>query len=195
MDLIGFAFLHALFWQLGKQMEIDFIPSYGFVRAAEGGNDDDPSDRGGRTSRGITQREYDAWRKQKGKPPLDVWSAPEDDIKLIYLEEYWHPESTWMPMAIDYMFFDAKVNMGPHEAIILLQRALGVADDGRIGPVTRQAIQSADVRDLVTKYAGQKIIFYRGLARNKSQRKFLQGWLNRVQSVKNNALSMLENKS
>ena len=39
-----------------------------FLLAHEGGNDDDINDPGGRTSRGILQTEYDAYRKRHGKP-------------------------------------------------------------------------------------------------------------------------------
>lgn len=176
-------------------MSDDFDRSYAFVAVDEGGNDDDPADHGGRTSRGITQREYTAWLKEQGRPDADVWHAPDADIKAIYHDEYWMPEGSWMPTGINYMFFDAKVNMGAHEAILLLQRALGITDDGRIGPVTRAAILSANVPTLINSFAGQKIIFYRAIARKPQQKKFLKGWLNRVQHVKTNALSMLENKS
>ena len=41
-----------------------------------------------------------------------------------------------MPLGVDYIYFDMAVNAGPARAAILLQRALGVTADGRIGPVT-----------------------------------------------------------
>ena len=65
-------------------MESNFKPSLAAVLKSEGGNDDDPQDHGGRTSRGVIQREYDAWRKEKGLFALDVWKAPDSDIAMIY---------------------------------------------------------------------------------------------------------------
>src|SRR5258705_8638798 len=55
----------------------------------EGGNDDDPQDPGGRTSRGIIQSEYDRYRARKGKPKRDVWTADDAEVDEIYQTEYW----------------------------------------------------------------------------------------------------------
>ena len=153
----------------------------------EGGNDDDPQDHGGRTSRGITQREYNAWRSEHGEGPIDVWTAPQADIVAIYHEEYWQPWCDRLPIGVDYLYFDMGVNAGPHEAAILLQRALGVTADGRIGPVTRTAITTADPKILTANYTAQKDAYYRNL----HQPKWLKGWLNRNKFVAQNALKMI----
>jgi lysozyme family protein len=165
----------------------NFPASLKLVLKSEGSNDDDPADHGGRTSRGITQREYDAWRHEKGAAPLDVWQAPEADIDRIYHDEYWMPYCDLLPVGSDYMFFDMAVNSGPHEAAVLLQRALGVNADGRIGPVTRQAITRASPPVLIINYSAMKSAFYKSL----HQPKFLKGWLNRVGFVQNEALAMV----
>lgn len=165
----------------------NFPKSLAFVLKDEGGDDDDPQDHGGRTSRGITQREYTAWRAEKGSADLDVWKAPQGDIDLIYKEEYYLPEGDWLPSGLDYLLFDMKVNAGPHRAIVLLQRALGVNDDGRIGPITRQAIAAADPKTLIAAYTEAKRAFYRSL----HQPRFLKGWLNRCNNVQSNAMTML----
>ena len=167
----------------------NFQASLAAVLKSEGGNDDDPSDHGGRTSRGITQREYDAWRTEKGLPLLDVWQAPQEDIDTIYHDEYWEPYCDLLPVGVDYMFFDMSVNAGPYRATVLLQRALGVTADGKIGPITRQAITGADPVRLASSYAAQKIAFYTSL----HQPKFIRGWLNRVTDVQRNALAMIDN--
>ena len=122
----------------------NFTKSLAFVLKDEGGNDDDPDDPGGRTSRGITQREYDAWRKERGLPTLDVWAAPQTDIEGIYKTEYWDPSCDAFPTGLDYLYFDMAVNAGPYRAAVLLQRALGINDVGRIGPVTRAAVRAAE---------------------------------------------------
>lgn len=165
----------------------NFQKSLALVLQSEGGNDDDPDDHGGRTSRGITQREYDAWRKEEGQPILDVWKASDADVSAIYHDEYWEPYCDGIPIAADYLFFDMSVNAGPNRAAILIQRALGVTADGRIGPITRQAIVKSDPRILVNKFSIQKEAFYRGL----HQPKFLKGWINRVAFTKQNALKMI----
>jgi lysozyme family protein len=165
----------------------NFSRSLAFVLKNEGGNDDDPADNGGRTSRGITQREYDAWRHECGLPPKDVWTASDMEVRSIYHDEYWEPLCDDFPKGIDYLYFDMAVNAGPHRAAVLLQRALGVADDGRIGPVTRQAIGKADPRQLIAKYSDAKRAFYQSL----HQPRFLKGWLNRTNDVERNANDLL----
>jgi len=168
-------------------MEANFAASLSAVLKSEGGNDDDPQDHGGRTSRGVIQREYDAWRKEKGLMPLDVWKASDQDIHDIYHDEYWDPLGDLMPIGVDYIYFDLAVNAGPHRAAVLLQRALGVNADGRIGPVTRMAIASADAKSLIEKFSTMKADWYRSL----HQPRFTAGWLNRTKDVRITALAML----
>ncbi len=168
-------------------MQSNFQASLKAVLQDEGGNDDDPSDHGGRTSRGITQREYDAWRKEGGHSTRDVWTADQSEIEQIYHDEYWEPFGHIFPVGTDYIYFDMAVNAGPHRAAVLLQRALGVNDDGRIGPITRAAIVNADPKTLVDAYTKAKRAFYLGLA----QPKFIRGWLNRCDHVQKIATAMI----
>lgn len=169
-------------------MQQNFNASLKLVLQSEGGNDDDPADHGGRTSRGITQREYDAWRKEKRLAPLDVWQAPQSDITTIYHDEYWEPYCDFMPLGVDYIYFNNAVLDGPYRATVLLQEALGVTADGRVGPVTRQAVASCDAGTVIIKLSAASQAFYRGL----HQPKFLNGWLNRVAFVQKQALEMLK---
>jgi lysozyme family protein len=168
-------------------MQSNFQRSLDAVLKSEGGNDDDPQDHGGRTSRGITQREYDAWRIEHHEPTGDVWQASQEEIADIYHDEYWNPFCDNFPIGVDYLYFDMAVNAGPHRAAVLLQRALGVTADGRIGPATRAAVQKASPAALIDNYTQQKIQFYRSL----HQPRFLKGWLNRARDVRATAMSMV----
>lgn len=163
-------------------------PSIEAVLKSEGGNDDDPEDHGGRTSRGITQREYDAWRRAEGQPQLDVWRAPQADIEAIYHDEYWEPYCDQMPIGLDYCLFNTRVLAGPHAAAVLLQRALGVTADGRIGPITREAAAKAVPVLAIDAFAAVSRAFYISL----HQPKFTRGWLNRVRDVQATALAMVQ---
>jgi len=170
-------------------MKDNFPKSLAFVLKNEGGNDDDHADHGGRTSRGITQREYDAWRQMQGLDVQDVWTAPQSDIEDIYHSQYWNPLCDSFPSGIDYLYFDMAVNGGPHRAAVLLQRALGIADDGRIGPLTRQALaKETDLSSLIDRYTNAKRSFYISL----HQPRFHKGWLNRCDDVRANARTMLQ---
>ena len=165
----------------------NFAASLKAVLQDEGGNDDDPSDHGGRTSRGITQREYTAWRALKGQAPVDVWAATDDEVAAIYHDEYWNPFCDKMPVGVDYLYFDMAVNAGPYRAATLLQRALHVAEDGRIGPITRAAVKNVDPKVLVTKFSDIKRVWYKAL----NQPKYTKGWLNRTTEVQDNAMKMI----
>ena len=106
---------------------------------------------------------------------------------MIYHDEYWNPFCDAMPTGVDYLYFDMAVNAGPYRAAVMLQRALGLTDDGRIGPITREAVQKADAGTLIANYSDAKRNFYRSL----HQKKFINGWLNRTASVQKNAMAML----
>ncbi len=165
----------------------NFQASLKAVLKSEGGNDDDPDDHGGRTSRGITQREYDAWCLEKGHPKGDVWQAPQSYIDAIYRDEYWNPYCDNFPIGLDYLYFDMAVNAGPYRAAVLMQHALGVTADGRIGPITRAAVAKADPNSLISAYSEAKRAFYLGL----HQPKYTKGWLNRTAEVARTANSMV----
>lgn len=165
-------------------------PSLAAVLKAEGGNDDDPADHGGRTSRGITQREYNAWRALRREPVLDVWKAPQSDIETIYHDEYWNPYCDLLPIGADFLLFNMNVNAGPSRGAKILQKALGVNPDGRIGSITKLAIEKADPKTLIEAYSDASRTFYLGL----HQPKFTKGWLNRVAFVRSTALGMIITK-
>jgi lysozyme family protein len=174
-------------------MQVTWPRALAWVRKDEGGNDDDPSDHGGRTSRGITQREYDKYRRRKGLPYKDVWQAADPEVDEIYHSDYWDPCCDRIPRGADYLVFDFNVNAGAHRSALLLQQALGVKADGDIGPITLQALAAANEASLIAKFTTEKRAFYSRLAeRNPSQNKYLHGWLARADHVHARALSLLQ---
>jgi hypothetical protein len=159
-----------------------------WILKMEGGNDDDPYDHGGRTSRGVIQREYDRYRAEKGLPTRDVWSASDSEIADIYEHKYWLPIAPTLPAGVDLMYFDTGVNAGPGQGAKQLQRALGVAPDGAIGPATLSAVRSADAAQLIKAFADQRRSFYRSLPQYP---RYGRGWLSRVDQIEAAALEMV----
>lgn len=161
-----------------------------FVLAREGGKVDDPKDRGGRTAYGITQRTYDAYRA--GKPSRDVWDIPPLDVLRIYRRSYWDAVRGDVLAAaspdVALCVFDCAVNSGPGTAIKQLQTALGVEADGAFGPVTETAVVAAAgqgyPRLLAKLLAGRDAFYRRLVAQRPEQGRFLQGWLNRVNELR-----------
>src|SRR4029077_7081746 len=109
----------------------------------EGGNDDDPRDPGGRTSRGILQSEYNNYRRTHPGLPSDVWDAPDSAVADIYKHSYWDVvQADQLPPGVDYAVFDYAVNSGPRKAAKALQEAVGTNPDGIIGPITLGATRA-----------------------------------------------------
>lgn len=153
----------------------------------EGGNDDDPQDHGGRTSRGITQREYNAWCRLTQKPQGDVWRASDGDIRAIYHDQYWRPYCDSLPSGVDYSFFDISVNAGRTQAVRTFQKALGVKVDGMMGQVTLAAINARDPVKLIHAIAEKRRAFYRSLAQFP---RYGRGWMRRVDHCEKISLEM-----
>jgi lysozyme family protein len=156
-----------------------------FVLRWEGGFVDDPIDPGGRTNRGITQKTYDAYRKSKQLPDADVKDVTEVEVEEIYQRNYWQaahcPE---LPAKLAIAQMDTAVNMGVGAAVRLLQRALGLTPDGRFGPKTLAAVRQSDPPRLLERYLELRRARYHHLVeKNPSLKKFLKGWLNRLDGL------------
>lgn len=174
-------------------MADNFDVALRLVLTDEGGNSDDPHDHGGRTSRGITQREYDCWCKLNDKPISDIWGASDEDISSVYRSQYWEPYCSEMPTGIDYLFFDISVNAGRTQAVRQFQRALGVSIDGMYGIATKSAIieqATQNTEDLIKRISEARRAFYRAL---KQYPRYGKGWLNRVDHAEHSALGMAQN--
>ena len=170
-----------------------FPQAFAFTLIDEKGNDDDPLDRGGRTSDGITQREYDAWCALHNSPSGDVWLATMATKQAIYFQQYWQPICDRLPVGIDYLFFDMNVNHGYHEAALILQRCLGVDADGQIGIITLSAaLNYPNKKQLVDLICAEHDRVYSLIVQaHPTDQRFLHGWQNRVEHEKANAYAML----
>lgn len=144
-----------------------------WIRAAEGGEVDDPADRGGRTVYGISQRAY---------PDLDLSTLTEADARAIYERDYWQAaRCDALPPAIAVAHFDAAVNHGVGAAVRLLQEAARVTADGIIGPQTLGAVGKWSEPVLVVELLGRRALkYHRMVLADESQDRFHRGWLNRL---------------
>jgi len=155
--------------------------AYKVIKVYEGGNVDHPKDPGGRTSRGVTQRVYDAYRAKNKKPKQDVYKASAPEISEIYHDQYWKvAKCDELPSGVDLVVFDISVNSGPKRAYKILQAALrqrGNANcpvDGVPGMVTVQAaIDDGDNDLLIAEMGKRRLAFYKNLA---TWNTFKGGW-------------------
>lgn len=166
-----------------------FTDALRFVLAREGGYVNDPDDPGGPTNHGVTQKVYDAYRKDHGLPLRTVRDIAPDEVAHLYDSRYWDPVLGDELLALDgnvaLQVFDMAVNAGVGRATKLLQRALHVEEDGVLGPATMRALRGADLVVLRDSYWAEREIFYRSLAAQKPVLgKFLKGWLKRAQMAR-----------
>jgi lysozyme family protein len=157
-----------------------------FTLREEGGYSDTPGDHGRATDYGVTQKTYDEWRTLKKLPLQPVKFITQDEVTALYWDMFWIPgHCNALPENLGAVHFDTCVNSGWPEAAKLLQRALCVPADGDIGPETIAAANKTSTTVAVTAYCHIREAFDRAIARNDaSQRKFLQGWLNRIERLR-----------
>jgi lysozyme family protein len=163
----------------------DFRRALDIVLTSEGGYVHDPDDHGGATNLGVTQRTYDDFRARHQALLQSVEFITYDEAAAIYWQGYWSAAyCDRMPWPLSLIHFDAAVNCGPHEAAKLLQRALGVAVDGIIGPLTLNRVVPAGPRDCL-RYLLERAFHYRAIAHgDPTQQKFLAGgWLLRLERL------------
>lgn len=138
---------------------MNFDIAFNVLLKHEGGFSSHSSDPGGKTRYGITEA---VARRVGYKGAME--ELPLDLAKRIYLEEYWKPvRADELPPAVRYAVFDAAVNSGVRQSILWLQRALGVADDGVLGPRTLAAANAANPDALRARLISQRLRFLTNL--------------------------------
>lgn len=151
----------------------------------EGGFVNNPNDSGGKTNYGITQNVFDAFRKERGQLPFSVEKITKLEVNAVYLQEYWlKGKCDKMEPLVAIFHFDTCVNTGIKQANKLLQRSIGVKDDGLIGIITLQEMKLYDEEEIITKYIKLRKEFYdKIIKKNNKLNIFRDGWMNRVNSL------------
>lgn len=164
-----------------------------FLLKWEGGIANDKDDKGGLTNKGIT---YDAYKNlcsivYKVKPSLDHFHSLSDDEVALMVQWYWNQATNgnqitsqrvaesittwrWGSGTLGLKWFQTMLNKEYNAGLIV---------DGVIGKRTAQFINSLDEVNLfrnAIKYRRNR--FYAIVENDKSQGKFLKGWLNRLRS-------------
>jgi lysozyme family protein len=151
----------------------------------EGGYSDHPLDPGHATMKGITQSVYDHYRLQKNLSLQGVILITDEEVHDIYWTIYWQPMNLELLNDEDLTLqvFDFGVNAGIRTSIKLLQRLVGVTDDGALGGITAGAV--ADYQgNILEDFIKRRKLFYVTLIQKKPElRVFIKGWLSRVDNT------------
>jgi lysozyme family protein len=135
----------------------------------EGGYSNNPADPGGETQFGISKRSY---------PDVDIKALTLESAKAIYKRDFWdRAQCDGLPPAVAFQVFDAAVNSGIGQSIRFLQRAVGVVDDGSVGPMTMAAVQRRDGAEVVAHFNAERLDF---MTRLSTWETFGKGWARRI---------------
>lgn len=152
---------------------MNFDEAFDHLMESEGGYSNNPTDPGGETMWGITARVA----RQAGYvgPMKDL---PKDMAKTIARNRYWMVvRADELPEGVRFDIFDTCYNSGEKQAIKLLQRAVGVPDDGVIGPQTLNALRAQKPASVAMRFNAERIEFLTVLPTWGS---FGKGWARRV---------------
>ena len=169
-------------------MKENFEKSLELVLAHEGGYVNHPSDPGGKTNLGVTQRVWEDYVGHKVDEQT-MRNLTKELVAPLYKSRYWDAvHGDQLPSGADYLAFDFAVNAGAFRSIKTIQRALNITADGIIGPVTVKAIQDTNAEEFIDNFTDAKESFYKGLANFQT---FGRGWFNRSAKSKKAAEGML----
>jgi lysozyme family protein len=151
-----------------------FAVAVDLVFLNEGSLNLDADEPGGRTAHGIAEKHHpEAWAD--GAPT-------KADAEAIYRREYWERAGCpGMPPAIACAVLDYAVQSGVSRAVRELQRVLGVAADGVVGPRTLEACQSAPDKRTALMLCDRREAFLMRLAdASPVHKRRRRGYINRM---------------
>lgn len=161
-----------------------------FILSFEGGFVNDPDDAGGATNKGVT---IATWKKQgydkDGDGDIDVDDlrkiSDADAVNVILRPHYWNrwKADQIKSQSLANILVDWVWGSGVH-GIKIPQRMLGVTQDGVVGPKTLAALNSKDPKAFFEEVRKEREAFFERICvARPTNRKFLKGWLRRLNSI------------
>jgi lysozyme family protein len=159
------------------------------VLRLEGGYVNHPLDSGGPTKYGVilsvwTQHGYD----KDGDGDIDaedIKKLSEDDAKYIAKKFFWDyfRADFILNESVAQFIVDWGYNSGRKTVAKIVQRLLGIDDDGIVGPQTLTALNCADQEKLFSKLIIERKVFLNNIIKRRPEKiVFYDGWMNRVNS-------------
>lgn len=147
----------------------------------EGGYSEDPKDPGNWTGGVVGSGTLKGTKfgiAANSYPTLDIKNLTRALAIAIYKRDFWlHARCDKLPDVVAFQLLDGAVNSGIPQATRWLQRSVGVADDGMIGPITLDAIFSTDSNDIVFRFLAERLDF---MTRLKNWSNHGRGWVRRI---------------
>ena len=151
----------------------------------EGGYVNHPEDRGGVTNKGITIQTYRAYCGEH-KTIKDLQNMSYGTWQKIMKDMYWDKcnADKIENQSLAEIIVDWCVNSGM-VGLRKVQEIVGCKPDGIAGPITLSLINTSDAETLFDRLWKARHQFYINIVkRNPSQKVFMNGWMNRLNSFK-----------
>jgi lysozyme family protein len=155
---------------------MNFDEAFELLIGHEGGFSNDARDSGNWTSGQVGVGKLKGTKygiSAASYPRLDIANLTLREAKIIYQQDFW---IEGLPPSIAFDFFDTAVNSGKKRAILLLQKSLGVTEDGKFGPNTMAALAQATPM-LSSIFNAHRLLF---MADARSWDTHGKGWTRRV---------------
>jgi len=153
----------------------------------EGGFVNHPKDPGGMTNLGVTKKVWEEWVGH-AVTEEDMRALTREKVTPLYKAKYWDKVyGDKLPHGVDLCVFDCAVNSGVSRAAKLLQRAVGVDDDGVIGNMTLTACESISPDLIIQRFSEERMAFLQALPTFAT---FGKGWSRRVAEVETQAQNL-----
>ena len=156
----------------GKDLDYEYPNMLKFILAREGGYVNDKDDPGGETNKGITHTTYDSYRRSKGLPTRSVKYITNEELEDIYYNNYYKASGAneiENPRLALYVF-DTAILHGVYDAKQMLKKSGG--DFEKFEQLRREH-------------------YYNVVEKEPVKKKYLKGWLNRVDHLKDYANTVL----
>ena len=156
-----------------------------FIKKWEGGFANHPQDKGGATNKGVTLSTY-KMVYGKDKTVDDLKNMTESQWNYIFKKLYWDKwkadsikNQSIANILVDWVW------MSGLGTIKKIQSLFGLTADGIVGNKTISYINSHDQEEVFNKIWNRRKSFYESLVKNNpSQKVFLKGWMNRLNTYK-----------
>lgn len=149
----------------------------------EGGLVDHPDDPGGLTNWGLTLP-FLAELLDREVSREELKGMTQEQAAGYYAQ--WMKKTRLAEIPVDILrahVVDYAVNSGLGTAIKALQFAVGVPQDGRIGPDTLGAVARANAAEAVSRLSGRRLSLLAYLLDKPYGKVFIKGWLKRLSSL------------
>ncbi len=185
-----------------------FEIAYKHLAKVEGALSEHKNDPGGVTKYGISLRFLEDYEKtEQGRKVLTelkiyhvdrntIVALNKEQSKRILYEAFWiSPNIASLPLILSVITYDYAVNSGSFYAVKVLQKAINAHIDGIIGSQTIRLSYAANTTQAAKFMLEERAKYYIRLSNQKPKFKvFLNGWLNRVESLKDYLNSLSKSK-